>query len=76
MQRGAHIARHHLGVTSASVGSKYVKKPFKINGLAHLGGTFLEAPNWTLKIRKAFPCLVALVSFFAGAFSNCVALVF
>ena len=76
MQRGAQIARRHLGATCASVGSKNVKKPFKINGLAHLGGTFLEAPNWTLKIRKAFPCSVALVPFCAGAFPCSVALVF
>ena len=76
MQRGAQIARRDLGVTSASAGSKNVKKPFKNNGLAHLGGTFLEAPNWTLKIRKAFPCSVALVSFCTGAFPCSVALVF
>ena len=76
MQRGAQIARRDLGVTSASAGSKNVKKPFKNNGLAHLGGTFLEAPNWTLKMRKAFPCSVALVPFCAGAFPCSTALVF
>ena len=70
------VALKSLGVTSASAGSKNVKKLFKNNGLAHLGGTFLEAPNWTLKMRKAFPCSVALVLFFVGAFSCSVALVF
>ena len=31
MQCGAQIALRHLGVTSASVGSKNVKKPFENN---------------------------------------------
>ena len=65
-----------LGVTSASVGSRNIKKAFKNNGLAHLVGTFLEAPNWTMKIRKAFPCSVSFVPFCAGAFPCSVALVF
>ena len=39
-------------------------------------GELLEAPNWTMKARKAFPCSAALVPFFAGAFPCSVALVF
>ena len=39
-------------------------------------GELFEAPNWTMKTRKAFPCSAALVPFFAGAFPCSVALVF
>ena len=39
-------------------------------------GELLEAPNRTMKTRKAFPCSAALVPFFAGAFPCSVALVF
>ena len=39
-------------------------------------GELLEAPNWTIKARKAFPCSAALVPFFVRAFSCSMALVF
>ena len=52
------------------------KKRIENDGLAHFGETFLEAPNWTIKTRKAFLCSVALVPFCTGAFPCSVALVF
>ena len=51
-------------------------KAVKKTMLGAFGRTFFEAPNWTIKTRKAFPCSVALIPFCAGAFPCSVALVF
>ena len=56
--------------------SSFFKKSFQNECLARSPGELLEAPNRTMKMRKAFSCSAALVPFFAGAFSCSVALVF
>ncbi len=56
--------------------TKFFKKALENECLVRSQGELLEAPNWTMKTRKAFPCSAALVPFFAGAFSCSVALVF
>ena len=62
--------------TSGSRRTKIASKRFENKCLVRSPGELLEAPNWTMKARKTFPCSVALVPFFAGAFSCSVALVF
>ena len=52
------------------------KKWFENDFLVRSPGELFEAPNGTMKTRKAFPCSVALVPFFAEAFPCSVALVF
>ena len=52
------------------------KQKFENECLVRSPGELLEAPNWTMRARKAFPCTVALVPFFAGTFPCSVALVF
>ena len=56
--------------------SKLSQKLLEHQCLVRSPGELLEAPNWTMKTRKAFPCSAALVPFFAGAFPCSVALVF
>ena len=56
--------------------NKNCKKRFENECLLRSPGELLEAPNWIMKARKAFPCSAALVPFFAGAFPCSVALVF
>ena len=56
--------------------NKISKKRFENECLLRSPGELFEAPNWTMKTRKAFPCSVTLVSFCAGALPCSVALVF
>ena len=62
--------------TSGSRRTKFAQKQFENECLVRSPGELLEAPNWTMKARKAFPCSAALVPFFAGAFPCSAALVF
>ena len=70
------------GVTTPGAATKWIpkskkcKKRFENECLVRSPGELLEALNWTMKTQKAFPCSVALVTFFAGAFPCSVALVF
>ena len=62
--------------TQTMLKNKISNKSFENECLVRSPGELLEAPNRTMKTRKAFPCSAALVPFFAGAFPCSVALVF
>ena len=76
MQRGARFARHLLGTMPPSVGSQKHSKPFKNNGLGHFRGTSFGGAICSIRMQKAFPCSVALVSFCTEALPCSVALIF
>ena len=76
MQCGAQSVRRNLCMTSAELGSNKCKKAFILNGLEHFEGTHSRGPIWTMTMQKAFPCSVAPVLFFDGAFPCSAALVF
>ena len=50
-------------------------KAFKNKGLERFGRTLLERPIWNMRIKRAFPCSMALVLRFREAFPCSVALV-
>ena len=76
MQRGACLARHLLGAMPPSVGSKKNSKPFENYWLGHFRGTSFGGVIWSIRMQKAFPCSVALVSFCTEALPCSVALIF
>ena len=76
MQHGARLARCLLGAMPPSVGSKKYHKAFKNNGLGHFWGTSFGGAIWTIRMQKAFPWSVALVSFCTEARPCSMALIF